>query len=76
MRHKPIPITLSISDAEVVRDNLADLLCWWQGFKAGMKASGNEDHYIAENGIEAARDLRLKIGDEISKYLKNQQSTI
>lgn len=61
-------ITIEIDKAETVSHNLADLLCWWEGFKMGLKAGDNTDHFmIAENGIEAARDLNCKIRDQINK---------
>lgn len=39
---------------------LADLLCWWQGFRAGTRSIDEYSQYLAtpQYGIEAARDLK------------------
>jgi hypothetical protein len=60
-------VTIEINNAQKVCDDLADLLCWWSGFKIGMKInSENCEFIIAEHGIEAAKDLKIKISDRLS----------
>lgn len=62
-------IIIEIEDGELARDNLADLLCWWNGFRTGIRLNSLDDfhdHKIAEDGIEMTRDLIIKIKDAIN----------
>lgn len=62
-------VTISIDDAENVSSNLADLLCWWQGFKTGLKIDKDEfskvDYSVAENGIKELQELNIKIKKQL-----------
>lgn len=58
-------VTIEIDNAENVSSDLADLLCWWQGFKYGLRLDGTDEKPVAENGVEAARQLNLKIKDQL-----------
>ena len=62
-------VTIEIENAESVTQDLADLFCWWEGFKMGLKLAdpyGSDNSPVASNGVEAARQLRIKIGDAIN----------
>jgi len=60
-------ITITIENPEKIVHDLADLLCWWQGYKCGLKAAGpyTDTEFVADNGIEAARKLSEKIKEII-----------
>lgn len=58
-------VTIQIDQADNVASDLADLLCWWEGFKIGLKSAGVDHFIVAENGIEAARNLNVKIKDAL-----------
>lgn len=58
-------VTIEIDNPESVSHDISDFLCWWEGFKIGLKTSGIDHFMVAENGIKAALDLHLKIGDAI-----------
>lgn len=62
-------VTIEIENAESVVLDLADLFCWWEGFKMGLKLGdpyGREITPVASNGVEAARKLYFAIGDAIN----------
>lgn len=60
-------MTIEIENAHNVSAQLSDLLCWWEGFKMGLKASGENPGYIvAENGIETARELNIQIQQRLT----------
>ena len=54
-------VTIEIDDAQSTIDKLADLTCWWDGFKIGLKASNNDPDIIADRGIIAIKDLMDKL---------------
>lgn len=59
-------IKIEIDNAESVSNDLSDLLCWWEGFKIGLKVGNDSSHFmVAENGVEAARSLNIKIKDQL-----------
>lgn len=60
-------VTIEIDQADNVSSDLADLLCWWQGFKLGLRFDGTDEKLVADNGIEAAREINLKIRDQLRK---------
>jgi hypothetical protein len=62
-----VAVVITIFDAETAASDLADLLCWWEGYKMGLKAGGVEHFIIAENGIEAARKINVDIKDQLRK---------
>ncbi len=64
-------VNIQIDKAKHVTEDIADLLCWWEGFKMGLKTSDNDHFIIAQNGIDAIRQLNLKIKDELNK-IKNE----
>lgn len=55
-----VALHLSTYDAERFRDEFADLLCWWRGFRVGFKAMASDttDLDYAESGIRAMRNMR------------------
>jgi hypothetical protein len=62
----PIKPSIEFRDRQEVQSlssNLADLLCWFAGFKAGTRSIEEMSSLlgIAENGINAARELNLKL---------------
>lgn len=66
MGKNKIKISIEIEDAERFRDELADLLCWWEGFKMGLKVNPDSSQYIiADNGIDKVKELNIKIKDKI-----------
>jgi len=56
-------ITIEIEEPRQAHDNLADLLCWWQGYMAGLKAAApyTDTNFVADNGIATARIILNKI---------------
>lgn len=54
-------IQIEIDNPQQVAHNLADLACWWEGFKVGRQTTGNDNFIIAENGVDEARNLKEKI---------------
>lgn len=60
-------VTIEIDQADNVSSDLADLLYWWQGFKLGLRFDGTDEKLVADNGIEAAREINLKIRDQLRK---------
>ena len=63
-------VNIDIEQADNVASDLADLLCWWEGFKIGLKSAGVDHFIVAENGIEAARNLNVKIKDALKNLKK------
>lgn len=66
-------VTIEIKDAEAVAHDLADLICWWEGFKAGLKLGdpyGSDINPVANNGVEAARRLRSLINYALNDQKK------
>ncbi len=60
-------ITIEIENADSIQLDLADLLCWWDGFKAGIKSeSGFGNYPIADNGVQAAKILHCRIKDALN----------
>lgn len=59
--------TIHLEDAESLQDDLSDLLCWWQGFRAAARLHSEYPEYLApaQNGIDAARKLNQKIKDAL-----------
>lgn len=63
-------ITITIPDPEELSHNLSDLLCWWEGFRMGLSVESSHDGYlVAQNGIDAARKLNIRIRDEVKKAI-------
>lgn len=62
-----ITIELDKKQAEQMIYDIADVLCWWQGFQAGcqMGEDYNNYHSICSHGIEAIRRLNIKLKDEV-----------
>lgn len=53
---------LEIENPRHAEDNLADLLCWWEGFIAGHQTAGvRSPNYIAENGILEVYRIKEKL---------------
>jgi len=63
--------TVPIPNAELFSHNLSDLLCWWEGFKFGLKISGTDHFIVAEYGIEAIRKLNEQVKAEIQRQNPN-----
>ena len=58
-------VVITIKDAEKVSHNIADLLCWWQGFNTAMKMNDEYFNPIALNGIDEVRELNILIKDKL-----------
>lgn len=57
---------ITIENAEKVCHDISDLLCWWEGFKMGLKInSESTDYIIAQNGINAIRELNINIKSKL-----------
>jgi hypothetical protein len=61
-------IVIEIEKPEEVSHNLSDLLCWWEGFKTGIQINNEfPQSFVAQNGINAARELNIAIKDKLNK---------
>lgn len=60
-------ITISITNAELLSANFSDLLCWWEGFKMGLKLAGIDGAIVADNGIESLQKLNGNLKQEIKR---------
>lgn len=56
---KTITIEIPIEQAEQWRFRLADLTCWWQGFKTGIRTVEEFQNVttIPDSGIRVIRDI-------------------
>lgn len=65
-------ITIEIPDAEHTSDKLSDILCWWNGYKMGLKTHGELPVEIvnAQDGMETVLDLAITIKTEIARIKK------
>ena len=70
--HNSNALTITIENPENVTSDLADLLCWYEGFRLGLSIGSNSEipEPVAWNGIEAARKLNLLIKNEINRIQK------
>ena len=59
MATEHVTIVLTTEDAERIEAGLSDLLCWMAGFNAALSPS--EDHDRRPYGVNAARDINIKI---------------
>ena len=60
-------VTITVPNAFNLSQDLADLLCWWQGFKAGRKLENDcADSFEAENGVNAARKINILLKKELN----------
>jgi hypothetical protein len=69
-QEEQITISLSKKYAEKFSYDIADVLCWWQGFKAGIKQGedfGEDYTSICNDGIKAIREINIRIKDELRK---------
>lgn len=66
MNAKEVTIIIPLEQAESIRDGLADVLCWHRGFKA---ASKDMDDDTDPMGVWALRDIRIALGDAISRVI-------
>jgi hypothetical protein len=53
-----VTLAMSKSQAEQVRDGLADLLCWHRGFAA---ANANRCDDFSPMGVDVARELNIAL---------------
>jgi hypothetical protein len=61
-------IGVQIANAQEVCDSISDLICWWAGFKTGVKMSGQDYELIfGQNGIDTCIDLIENIKKEIKR---------
>lgn len=68
-------LIIKIENAEEVSDQLADLACWWSGYRAGLKMSDREESMIPflkspERGMEAVKLLKCAIEDQLAQVHK------
>lgn len=62
-------INIQLNNADSISHDIADLLCWWEGFKMGLKLSDNDHFIVAENGIERIKTINIKIKEQLNtKY--------
>lgn len=59
-----VSIELTVEEAERLRDGMADLLCWCDGFKAGL---GDDRLDRFPMGVETTRDMNIKLKSAIGK---------
>lgn len=66
-------VNIEIENAESFAHDIADLTCWWEGFRMGLKLADpyvSDINPVAINGVEAARRLRSLINDALNAKKK------
>lgn len=66
-----VTISMSLDEAEAIRDGLADILCWVAGFEAGRAGTDQPGGPI---GVERARDMSLKLRSAIGVAIKIKEN--
>lgn len=64
-----ITLTISRREAEAIRHNIADLMCWWRGFKTGYEVKGGytENLDFPQSGVDSSELLKRWIERELQR---------
>ena len=63
-------VVVQIANAQDVCDSISDLICWWAGFKTGVRMSGQDFELVfGQNGIDMCIDLMGNIKREIKNQI-------
>lgn len=65
----PKKVSIVINDAVKFKHDLADLTCWFAGFKAGIETNPNNniDLQLPSNGMEIVKKINYLLENEIYK---------
>jgi hypothetical protein len=61
-------ITITIENPEQLRDRLADICCWWEGFIAGQRMSGLYEPSVQDAAIK----LMIEFQQDLQRAIKNK----
>jgi hypothetical protein len=65
-----VTVRMSMEEAETLSAAMSDLLCWCAGFNAALSPS--EDHHRRPYGVNAARELNIKIKSAMDQAEKEE----